>query len=117
MPIELGSYTVAWLIYLLSATGCLIIFWRMTRGLRLRRSRRLLRISVAVVLLTPTTISGAGSWLVPAFLVAGYELALGNLDVAFIPLILMASAGACMVLVVMLESVLRRLLGIEVERS
>jgi hypothetical protein len=117
MPIELSGYTSAWLIYLLSATGCLIIFWRMTRRLVLRRSRRVLRIIVAVVLLTPTTVSGLGSWLAPAFLVAGYELALGNFDVAILPLLLIASAGTCMVLFVMLESVLRRLLGLQVERS
>ena len=110
--IDLPSYTIAWLIYLLSAVGFMIVFWRWTRNLTWRRTRRVMRIVVAVTLLTPMNIAASGLWLAPAFLVAAYALAQAHLDVAQQALTVMMGAVGVMVLIVLLESVGRRLLGL-----
>lgn len=112
--IEMESYVLAWLIYLLSSIGAMIIFWRMTRGLRMRRTRRVLRIFVAVVLLTPMNIVANGFWLAPAFLVAAYALAQAHFETAQQAMTVMSGAVVFMILVVLLESVGRRLLGLQV---
>ncbi|KZY62580.1 hypothetical protein A3742_16050 [Oleiphilus sp. HI0071] len=108
----LSSYTIAWLIYLLSAVGAMIVFWRLTRNLKWRRTRRVLRIVVAVTLLTPMNIVSGGFWLAPAFLVAAYALAQSHMEIVQQALTVMAGAVGVMVVVVLLESVGRRLLGL-----
>ncbi len=108
----LSSYTVAWLIYLLSAVGMMIVFWRLTRNLKWRRTRRVLRIVVAVTLLTPMNILAGGLWLAPAFLVAAYAMAQSHMETAQQALAVMSGAVGVMVVVVLLESVGRRLLGL-----
>lgn len=108
----LSSYTLAWLVYLLSSIGAMIVFWRLTRNLKWRRTRRVLRICVAVTLLTPMNIVAGSLWLAPAFLVAAYALAQSHLDTAQQALTVMSGAVGVMVLVVLLESVGRRLLGL-----
>lgn len=108
----LSSYTVAWLIYLLSAVGMMIVFWRLTRNLKWRRTRRVLRIVVAVTLLTPMNILAGGLWLAPAFLVAAYAMAQSHMETAQQALTVMSGAVGVMVVVVLLESVGRRLLGL-----
>lgn len=110
--IALSSYTIAWLVYLLSAVGAMIIFWRLTRNLKWRRTRRVMRIIVAVTLLTPMNIVSGGLWLAPAFLVAAYAMAQSHMDTVQQALGVMAGAVGVMVLVVLLESVGRRVLGL-----
>lgn len=108
----MSSYTIAWLIYLLSAVGVMIVFWRLTRNLQWRRTRRVLRIVVAVTLLTPMNIVSGGLWLAPAFLVAAYAMAQSHMETTQQALTVMSGAVGVMVLVVLLESVGRRLLGL-----
>lgn len=110
--IELPSYIVAWCVYLLSSLGAIIVFWRMTRNLAFRRTRRVLRIVVAVTLLTPMVIPTSTLWLAPAFLVAAYALAQGHVDIAQQAFVVMGAGAGVMVLIVLLESVGRRLLGL-----
>jgi energy-coupling factor transporter transmembrane protein EcfT len=112
--LESLSYLAAWGVYLLSAVMLIVVFWRMTRGLRLRRTRRSLRALVGVLLLTPINISmDGGVWLAPAYLVGGYDWVLGHTDKAFQAGVYIASAYVLLIVVVMLESVMRRLLGME----
>ena len=108
----LSSYTLAWLVYLLSSIGVMIVFWRFTRNLKWRRTRRVLRICVAVTLLTPMNIVAGSLWLAPAFLVAAYALAQSHMDTAQQALTVMSGAVGVMIVVVLLESVGRRLLGL-----
>jgi energy-coupling factor transporter transmembrane protein EcfT len=108
------SYIAAWAIYLFSASIMLLVFWRMTRNFRLRRTRRSVRALVAVLLLTPINISvNGGSWLAPAYLVGGYDWVLGQTDRALQAAVYIAFAYMLMIVVVLLESVMRRLLGME----
>ena len=111
MLIDLPSYIVAWLVYLLSSVGLLIVVWRMTRNWTWRRTRRVTRIVIAVTLLTPMNIIVNGLWLAPAFLVAAYALAQNQLDIVQQSFSVMGAAVGFMVLMVLLESVARRLLG------
>ena len=110
---ELPAYLIAWCLYLLSALGIVIVFWRMTRNLKLqwRRTRRALRAFTAVVLFTPLNIIDGELWLAPAYLVGLYDVALGNMDKAYETAMFMGAAFVLMVAVILLESVLRRLFG------
>jgi membrane-associated HD superfamily phosphohydrolase len=110
--IFLSSYTIAWLVYLLSSIGAMIVFWRLTRNLKWRRTKRVLRICVAVTLLTPMNIVAGSLWLAPAFLVAAYALAQAHMETVNQALTVMSGAVGVMILVVLLESVGRRLLGL-----
>ena len=75
--IDLPSYLIAWFVYLLSSVGLMIVFWRFTRNLKWRRTRRVMRIVLAVSLLTPMNVAATGLWLAPAFLVAAYAFGEG----------------------------------------
>lgn len=67
------AYITAWLMYLLGATGLLIVVWYMTRTLKIEALREPLRIIAAVVLLFPFPIDeGYVEW-APAFLMLGFE--------------------------------------------
>ena len=111
---ESFSYVAAWSVYLLSAIILICVFWKMTRKLRLRRTRRSLRALIAVLLLTPINIGLDGSvWLAPAYLVGGYDWVLGHTDKAFQAGVYISSAYLLLIVIVMLESVMRRLLGME----
>ncbi len=109
--IDLPSYLIAWFVYLLSSVGLMIVFWRFTRNLKWRRTRRVMRIVLAVSLLTPMNVATTGLWLAPAFLVAAYAFAQQHLDIAQQAMSVMGATVGIMVLVVLLESVGRRLLG------
>jgi len=109
--IDIPSYTIAWLVYLLSSIGLMVVFWRCTRGLTWRRTRRVMRIVVAVALLTPMNIVADGLWLAPAFLVSAYAFAQQQADLLQQSISTMGSAVIIMILVVLLESAGRRLLG------
>lgn len=115
---EAASYILAWCVYLVSATGLTSVFWRMTRNLTLRRTRRSLRTLVAVLLFTPININIDTSelWLAPAYLVGTYDWILGNQERAAQAGVFIAIAYMLMMVIIMLESVLRRLFGMDTAR-
>lgn len=110
---EISSYLTAWGIYLLSAIGLVLVFWRMTRNLKLRRTRRLLRSAVAVILFTPINIVAGSIWLAPAYLVGSYDWILGQTEKALEAGMYLGVAYVLMIFIIMLESVMRRLFGME----
>ena len=112
---EIPAYLTAWTLYLLSAIGLVIIFWRITRPLKLRRTRRSLRALAAVILFTPINIVDGEHWLAPAYLVGGYDWVLNKTDKAMEAGIYLSAAYTLMIIMILLESVLRRLLGMERE--
>ena len=73
---------------------------------------------MAVLLFTPININIDASelWLAPAYLVGIYDWILGNQERAIQACIFIAVAYMLMMVVIMLESVLRRLLGMEILR-
>lgn len=110
---EGNIYVMAWLVYLLAATGIILVSWRITRGMTLRRTRRTIRALIAVVLLTPINIGQQSSWLAPAYLVGAYDFVLGDVQRAQIAGVYLCAAFALLMLLILLESVLRRLLNME----
>ncbi len=85
----------------------------MTKNIKLRRTRRSLRALFAVILFTPINIAQAGIWLAPAFLVGAYDWVLGEIDRAQLAGMFISAAYALIILVILLESVLRRLFNME----
>ena len=110
---EGNVYLFAWLVYLLAAFGIILATWCMTRGMKLRRTRRTLRAIIAVILLTPINIGQHSSWLAPAYLVGAYDFVLGDYQRAQIAGVYLGAAFALLMLLILLESVLRRLLNME----
>ena len=110
---DLSGYVIAWLVYLLAAIGLVIVFWRITGNITWRRTRRSLRAVAAAVLFTPINVDHDGLWLAPAYLVGLYDWILGHHDKAAEAGTYMMYAFALMIVVILLESVLRRLLGME----
>mgnify|MGYP000069983202 FL=1 len=107
----MSSYLMAWGTYLLSAIGLVFVFWRMTKNLKLRRTRRSLRSLVAVILFTPINITPGSLWLAPAYLVGSYDWVLGKTEKALEAGIYISVAYILMMFIIMLESVMRRLFG------
>jgi len=107
------SYVLAWCVYLVSALGLVCVFWRISRGIKLRRTRRSLRALVAVIFFTPINIGVNGAWLAPAYLVGSYDWVLGRSDKAIEAGVYISSAYVLMIAIILLESVMRRLLGME----
>lgn len=112
---ELSGYVIAWLVYLLSALGLVIVFWRMTKNITWRRIRRGLRAMAAAVLFTPINIVDEGLWLAPAYLVGLYDFILGNIEKALQAGVYMLYAFVLVVAVILLEAVLRRLLHLNLK--
>lgn len=110
---EISSYIMAWLVYLASAIGLSIVFWRMTSGMKMRRTRRALRCLAAVILFTPINIVDGENWLAPAYLVGGYDWILNNTEKAMEAGLYMSAAYTLLIVLVMFESVLRRLFDME----
>ena len=108
----LTDHLIAWLLYLVASLGIVFLFWRMTRGLH-RVFKRILRVLAVSILFTPHVMLSGGSWLAPAYLVAGYELAKGNLELAGTASLSILGFMAFLTLLVFLESVFRRLGGLE----
>lgn len=106
-------YVIAWLLYLIGAVGITLVSWRMTRNIKLRRTRRSLRALVAVILFTPINIGPTGLWLAPAYLVGAYDWVLGDSERATLAGLFLSAAYGLVVLMILLESVLRRLFNLE----
>ncbi len=106
-------YAIAWLLYLVGALGVTIVLWRMTKNIKLRRTRRSLRAFIAVVLYTPINISAGSIWLAPAYLVGAYDWVLGEYERAQLAAMFISAAYVVVILMILLESVLRRLFNME----
>jgi hypothetical protein len=72
-----SSYETAWLIYLLAATGIILILWRLTRRWPLFL-RHACRISSIALLLTPYVSDPEKQVFAPAFLISLFGLAFGD---------------------------------------
>jgi hypothetical protein len=72
-----------------------------------------LRAFVAVIFFTPINMVNGEFWLAPAYLVGAYDWVLGNTDKALQAGFYISSAYALLLVLIMLESVMRRLLGME----
>ena len=110
---ESASYAIAWLIYLIGAVGITVVFWRMTRNIKLRRTRRSIRALLAVILYTPINIGQSGLWLAPAYLIGAYDWVLGEVERAQLAGLFLSAAYGLVILMILLESVLRRLFNME----
>ena len=110
---ESASYVIAWLLYLIGAVGVTVVFWRMTRNIKLRRTRRSIRAFVAVILYTPINIGHSDFWLAPAYLVGAYDWVLGEVERAQLAGLFLSAAYGLVILMILLESVLRRLFNME----
>lgn len=110
---ESVPYAIAWLLYLIGAVGITVVFWRMTKNIKLRRTRRSIRALVAVILYTPINIGQSGIWLAPAYLIGAYDWVLGDVERAQSAALFLSAAYGLVVLMILLESVLRRLFNME----
>jgi len=107
-----STYVQAWSLYLIAASGLIVVFWRMTRNMKLRRTRRSLRALVAVLFFTPINVGSDDTWLAPAYLVGSYDWVLGHADKALQAGIFISEAYILLLFFIMLESVMRRLFGV-----
>lgn len=111
-----NHYVLAWICYLISATGVCVVFMRMTRNIRFKGLRRFLRWSLVVLLYTPVYTIVDENWMVPAFLVGTYEYALGNYDIAQKAGFSLLIGIGVVLLAVKLEYVIRKLFHLQPEQ-
>ena len=75
------EYLLGWFFYLAAAIGLLSVFWRITQA---RPShfhvRQLLRLSMAVLLLTPYFVDENTHYLAPAWAVSGLDVLFSEAD-------------------------------------
>ncbi len=70
----LTQYIIAWTVYLLSAIGCLAVWWRITHTLSQHRAiGSWLRLWATVAVLTPGLTSPDMPWLSPALFATLYQ--------------------------------------------
>ncbi len=110
-----NQYLLAWIVYLFSATGFSLVFFRLTRKLPFLALRRFIQWSLVVVLYTPVYTNAQENWMVPAFLVGSYEYVLGNIDVAEKAGFSLLIGIVIVLLVVKLEFVLRKLFHLQAD--
>lgn len=72
-----SEYLIVWALYLLSAAGLTLAWWRLTAGVGWIQLRQVLRVLVLMLLFTPWTLEGQPQFWAPAFIVASLD-ALGN---------------------------------------
>lgn len=77
----LNTYLIAWMIYFAGVLGACAVTYRIFRCLP-RLIKRFILAMEAALLLTPVASVNVAGWFVPAWLDAGYELALGDHQVA-----------------------------------
>ncbi len=107
------SYLAAWGIYLLSALGMIIVFWRMTRSIPFKDTTKILRLVVVVLLLTPVDIGIDHKWFAPAYLVGGYEWIMGHTQLAVKAGLHLLGALTLLTALLTLEYVIRKLLHLQ----
>lgn len=112
----MDNYLIAWITYLLSAAGLLVVFWRMTAKLSLTKIGVPLRALGVAVLLTPINIVESETWLAPAYLVGSYDWVLGNHERAMLALVSIAVAYAIALGLLLLRTTVKRIVGIEVNK-
>lgn len=67
------QYIIAWVIYLVGASGCLAVWWRMTRSLGQGFPQRLLRMIAVSAVLTPAISTPGMGFLGPALLICCFD--------------------------------------------
>ncbi|UZE97797.1 hypothetical protein [Alkalimarinus alittae] len=107
------SYLIAWGIYLLSALGLIIVFWRMTRSIPFKDVKKVLRLVGVVLLLTPVDLGLEATWFAPAYLVGGYEWIIGNSHLAIKAGIHLLGALTLLTALLTLEYIVRKLLHLQ----
>lgn len=107
------SYLAAWGIYLLSALGMIIIFWRMTRSIPFKDVTKVLRLVVIVLLLTPVDIGNEYKWFAPAYLVGGYEWIVGHTQLAVKAGLHLLGALTLLTALLTLEYIVRKILHLQ----
>jgi len=70
------DYVIAWSVYYVAAACCLLVWWRMTRGIKGVSYRDLLRGLMAVILLTPWFAGDSQEFFAPAIMVLGMDVLL-----------------------------------------
>ena len=75
------EYIVSWLIYLSTSAGLLLVFWRSTGNMgSWHYFRQLLRLSIAVLLLTPFTVNESSNYLAPAWTILSLDMIFAEAD-------------------------------------
>ena len=78
---SIEEYFLGWCLYLLSASGLLAVFWRITQNATSRFCIcQLLRLSMAVLLLTPYPVDQESSYLAPAWATIALEILFSGID-------------------------------------
>ena len=72
---SIEEYLLGWFFYLAAVMGLLTVFWRITQAKPTYfHLRQLLRLSIAVLLLTPYFVDTNTHYLAPAWAVAGLDV-------------------------------------------
>jgi len=103
------AYLIFWAIYLFAFA---VFFWmasKLFKLLPLYGLRSLLKVVLAVVLLTPVASTEAADWWIPAWLHGGYEQILGNAAEAARAWFNMGIAAAVLLLIWILDLLRHRL--------
>ena len=77
------EYTIAWGLYLLAGTGLCIIWWRMTRDMRLVVVRQIIRGMALVLVFTPWHSSESATDYAPATIIFVFEVIFESSDRVF----------------------------------
>ncbi len=107
------SYLIAWGIYLLSALGLIIVFWRMTHSIPSKDITKILRLMVVVLLFTPVDIGLEHKWFAPAYMVGAYEWIIGNTQLALNAGVHLLGAFTLLTALLTLEYIVRKLLHLQ----
>ncbi len=67
------EYLMAWGVYLLAANGLFFAFWQVTHALPWLFLKRVMRVSMMVVLFMPWFSYSEQDYLAPAYLIAAFE--------------------------------------------
>lgn len=107
-----NDYVMGWTVYLAGCAGLLLVFWRMTRGIKTHWWRSLLRACAAFLLLVPTLADPDQAFLAPALIASLLEGIFQGPDAmsrAGRPLLIVTGCGA--LLMVILDLGWRKLRG------
>jgi len=99
-----SSYIIAWIIYLLAASGISFIVWNLSRQWRIEL-KYISRISLLVLLFTPYFSDPEQNRLAPAILISLFELVFGDKQMGLesaTPLVLIWAVSAAIALLYIL---------------